>query len=167
LASLTLPRHALVASAMVLAALQTLCAAPIRAGSGPDLPDEVRLRARLQAYYKALGERDLAAQYAILTPTLTRNMTLEQFTRYEENKAARLPTEPRWNLSSVELVKNCFCGNMGGLLRCSMIIKLTEEGPDHKLTTSQPLDMWEYGNGEWYHGMTFEDSGGKCPPSAP
>jgi hypothetical protein len=124
------------------------------------LPNEIRLRERVQEFHDALGNNDIAAWYAMTSPTIRERMTFEEFKkdfRWDENAAQRSKVNMRANLE-----KECGCVQFR-YLRCVLVInvKTNESGRNSK--TEKPLEMWEYADGEWFWGYMGPDSRGKCP----
>jgi hypothetical protein len=48
-------------------------------------------------------------------------------------------------------------------LRCVLIVEVTMEEADGRKKREQPLEMWEYADGEWYWGCMGSESLGRCP----
>lgn len=115
---------------------------------------------RVSQFHDVLANNDIIMWYAMTTPTIRSKMTLEEFKkdfRWDENNAKRNKDKMRGELNRV-----CNCLDMG-YIRCVIIADVTIIRPDQQSTIERPLEMWEYGDGEWYWGYFGHDSRGLCP----
>lgn len=123
-------------------------------------PNESRLRERVREFHVILGNNNIAAWYAMTTPTVTKKMTFEQFKqdfRWDEKSTARATERMEAELSRV-----CSCVEMG-YIRCVIIADVLTTKPDGKTVKDKPLEMWEFADGEWYWGYIGSSLRGKCP----
>lgn len=161
----TYPHHrpctSLMLAILLLAAfaLAGCTTAPTR--SDAPLPDEAKLLARLKEYHAALGHNEIEKVYALSSPNIRKRMTFVDFKK-----------DMRWDTVGAKspmlemqagLGKSCGCTDMGGFLRCVLIVDVAVSGAGRSPATERPLEMWEYVNGEWYWGYTGPDSRGRCP----
>jgi hypothetical protein len=117
-----------------------------------ELPDETRLRARMQEFHNALGNNDIAAWYAMTSPTIRDKMTFDQFKkdlRWDEDASRRTRKTTR-----ADLMKPCSCVQMQ-FIRCVVIADITIEEPGKNPSRERPLEMWEFADGEWYCGVSW------------
>ena len=126
--------------------------------TGP-APNEERLRERIREFHRVLGDNDIASWYAMTSPTVTKKMTFEDFKkdfRWDENASRRTKSNMKG-----ELARICSCEQMT-YLRCVLVVDVQiNEGGIQK--RERPLEMWEFGDNEWYWGYIGHDSRGKCP----
>lgn len=125
-----------------------------------ELPDETRLRARLQELHNAIGNNDIAAWYAMTSPTIRDKMTFDQFKndlRWDQDASRRTRKTMR-----ADLMKPCSCVQMQ-FIRCVVIADITVEESGKHPSRERPLEMWEFSEGEWYWGIMGHDSRGRCP----
>ncbi len=124
------------------------------------LPEEGRLRARLQEFHRALGDNDIAAWYALTSPGIRDRVTFEQFKknlRWDENADRRSKTK-----TQAELAKRCSCVQER-FLRCVAVVNVSIEKPGGGSSQEKPLETWEFADGEWYWAYMGPDTGGRCP----
>jgi hypothetical protein len=94
------------------------------------------------------------------SPTITEKITFEKFKkgfRWDENAANRT----KMNMQA-ELEKTCSCIQQR-YLRCVLVINIDINESGHNPKTENPLETWEYANGEWFWVYMGPDTRGKCP----
>jgi hypothetical protein len=139
------------------------------AAAAVPMPDEPRLKARIQEYSKAVEARDARAMYAMQTPYIRSHMSLDDY-RKDWRLDEAWSRQPRMQLTA-ELDRNCSCADWtypdgSQALRCVLLLKGTYGQAGARPEPVKWLDMWEYANGEWYFGYPGE--GDQCPSeSAP
>lgn len=124
------------------------------------LPDESLLQRRLKEYHDALGNNDIAAWYAMTSPTITEKLTFEEFKknfRWDENASNRT----KMNMQA-ELGKTCGCMQQK-YLRCVLVINIDLNESGRNPRTEKLLETWEYARGEWFWVYMGPDTRGKCP----
>ena len=130
--------------------------------SNGKVPDEGRLRERISEFHNALGNNDIAAWYAMISPIIRDKMTFGQFKkgfRWDENSASRSKSTMQAELSRV-----CRCSEMR-LLRCVLVADVSVTRPGQEPSKERPIETWEFANGEWYWAYMGPDTGGRCPAS--
>jgi|GEM_PF-3409753 len=125
-----------------------------------ELPDETRLRVRLQELHNAIGNNDIVTWYAMTSPSIREKMTFDQFKkdlRWDQDASRQTRKTMR-----ADLMKPCSCVHMQ-FIRCVVIADITIEEPGKDHSRERPLEMWEFSDGEWYWGIMGHDSSGRCP----
>lgn len=125
----------------------------------PDIP---RLKERVSAVYKAWLNRDYQSVYQIESPRLI--MSYDQWL-----KDSRLPDpESEWinNIKGGRLVDVCDCTpysrpDYPSVIRCRLITEVTSTLKGQG-KTARLLEMWEYAEGDWYHGFSAGDELNTC-----
>ncbi len=143
-------------AAFVAGACQT---APTKGGS--TMPYETKLKARLREYHEAMGRKEIEKLYAMSSPTIRRSMSLDDYKkdlRWEQVGAKMAPMEVQ-----ADLGRGCNCVDMGGFMRCVLVVDVAINEAGKQPRTERPLEMWEYMGGEWYWGYTGPQSRGRCP----
>ncbi len=124
------------------------------------LPSESRLGERIQEFYTALGNNDVASWYAMTSPAQRQRISFEQFKknlRWDERAAAMKKSR-----IEAKLWRVCSCRQEINT-RCVLITELKTSVNGNGVETEKPLEMWEYSEGEWYWGYLGPDSQGRCP----
>ncbi len=137
---------------------------PARTG---EVPAQERLSARVEAWYRAAGTKDVNAMYAMIPPYVRSQMTLEQFKK-SLGSDEELASVPHMQISaSVE--KPCSCTTdifmaPTPTTRCVLLMNLIVTDAAGKQAKYKNLEMWEYLDSEWYIGYSGEGED-TCPPS--
>lgn len=137
-----------------------LAEASVQAGA---VPEESRLRTRIEEHASAVNSRSARALYEMQAPYIRSHMSLEDYKRtwQMDEEWAKQP-QTRW---TVELEKACSCIDWmypdgSDTYRCVLLLNGRDKGTAGR-GKSKWLVMWEYAGGEWYYGMPGE--GDRCP----
>jgi hypothetical protein len=129
------------------------------------LPDEARLKVRLQAFYAAILSEDLRKMYDTETP-FTRSLGTFQEYRGGTGRGLLNPETVRVNVA-VERACSCtrFLYLPGqerkiGQIRCLVLVDEVQEHASGKRHSGKHIDLWEHTQGEWFYVASFW--GDKC-----
>jgi len=114
-----------------------------------------RLSARISQYYSAFDTYDYKTMYEMIPPGIRQVMTFEEWKR---DWGLDQPQERRpKKIRKAELDEICSCSER----RCVLIVRLTLEDSEGRVSIGRVGEMWEHINGEWYYGYPSE--GDTCP----
>ncbi len=125
-----------------------------------ELPAKLRLEYRIREFHKALGSNDIFTWYSMTSPYFQTRVSLEQFKknlRWDENMVRR----PQKDMKG-ELSRNCGCVQ-DRYLRCALIVDIMETEKNGFVKKENPLETWEYHEGEWFWAYMGPSAGGLCP----
>lgn len=156
------------AGALLLAGCST--PAPEHAAPAETVPAQARLAARLEAYHRALGDRDADKMYRMAPPYVRAHLTLDAFMHdlgMEDDWSAM----PHTRISTrVDQTCGCSSGVVDApsrprVTRCVLLLDSTITDAGGKQRKYKNLEMWEYQKGEWYFG--FPGGGAQTCPVEP
>ena len=129
------------------------------------LPDEARLKVRLQAFYAAILSEDLRTMYDTETPF---TKSLVTFQEYHGGTGRGLLNKDAVRVE-VEVERGCSCTRFLylpgqerkiGQIRCVVLVAEVQEHASGKRYSGKHIDLWEYTQGEWFYVVSFR--GDKC-----
>jgi len=129
------------------------------------LPDEARLKVRLQAFYAAILSEDLRTMYDTETPF---GRSLVTFQEYHGGTGRGLLSRDTVRVD-VEVERGCSCTRFLylpgqerkiGQIRCLVLVDEVQEHASGKRYSGKHIDLWEYTQGEWFYVVSFR--GDRC-----
>jgi hypothetical protein len=128
------------------------------------LPDEARLRIRLQDFYDALVSQDAGRLYELETPDFRSRVPLDKYQQHGVPLRRKLlvgtPTKVTVGIEQV-----CACHRVEWPYDRILCRVLVDEVPGSTVGAKQMtrhLELWEYSNGEWFIWLPKTDE--QCPP---
>jgi hypothetical protein len=126
-----------------------------------------RLRIRVKELHSAMSENDSRTQYKMLSPPVGRKMTFEAWKKdLGLDVPKQIPTGK--GMVRADLEKVCSCrpwvyGDQQETFRCTILVRVATESIEGDGKPHRLLEMWEYVDGEWYHGYTDHHRWEDCP----
>jgi hypothetical protein len=117
------------------------------------VPDEARLKARIQEFYTARGSINARVMYDMQTPDYRSELSFQE---YEKSIQWRY-SEPAMKMT-VELKRVCSCTPFERpyrMLRCGVLLDGVEEVSGGQRRAVKHSDLWEYADGEWFYVASF------------
>ena len=157
----------LVSSVFNLAGAQIVRSQPLESVAAPKVavPDEARLKTRIQDFYTALASKDARVMYRMKTPYVRAQMSFREYRKdwqLDEAWEAEPHTKVTVTLEQVCDGATPWTYPDGSMtLRYVLLLRGVEEQPDGSQRAAKFLEMWEYTNSEWYYGYPGE--GDHCP----
>lgn len=106
------------------------------------VPNEARLRTRIQQFYKAFGNKDAKTVSRMMDPDEAASLVEERQRGLEEEWRDRPRQEIRAHLNEV-----CACLAFPRETRCRVVVETLKE---------KSVEMWRYIDGDWYFGIWGE-----------
>lgn len=143
---------------------------PEHAAPADAVPAQARLAVRLEAYHRALGERDADKMYRMAPPYVRAHLTLDAF-MHDLGMEADWAAMPHARIST-RMDQTCGCSSgvvaapsSPRVTRCVLLLDSTITDAGGKQRKFKNLEMWEYQKGEWYFG--YPGGGAESCPVAP
>jgi hypothetical protein len=104
------------------------------------VPDEARLKIRIQELHAAVAANDAQTWYAMMPPYLRKTIKFEDF---KTDMGLNHSREEKMRLNFEKL---CYpCTVIGERIRCGVTAKAESKGRKALIS-----ELWEYVDGEWY-----------------